>query len=520
MKTIHKIVIMAAIFITAAFYLSCAHAATCAFDNTKTCTLLRDILNDHDAGGLPYYGPTNYDHRFSGEIEIFNASHVQPYTDGVNAPGQLKLVATRAGNPAFISGEIMTRVNLDQPPYSSPTKIHPFTTEDTQHGYLEVIVKLPKCEVSDDGLCQNGTNPDSYNSGMWPSVWLLPTFDTNWPQNGEIDIWEAYQQGRPFNVTTATIHFNGNDPRCGGNDCKFIGYPLAVPAAPRALWNDFHSWGFEWQPDPNSPNKGFIMTGYFDNVKIWGPLTTDSLPADGPNAFSRGFNDPAGGFYVIAALALGGGYAGNPSSHLQTASMYVQSVKAYTVSGGGGPGKQCLPPANIQYTYTADKKNITLTWQQPANSDTINSYQVNDWQNKMMWTGNALTFTDKTLPGTDGTFTYFLYSNCPSGQSAGVKVDAIIKGPPPQKCLPPANIQSTVSADKKQITLTWQQPANSDPITNYQVSGCQGRILFTGQTLQFVDKALPGTPGTFSYFLNSICTTGVSPNVQKDVVVN
>src|SRR5262249_28108146 len=149
-----------------------------------------------------------------------------------------------------------------------------------------------------------------------PSVWLLPTFDTNWPQNGEIDVWEAYQLGRDFNVTTVTLHFNGNDPRCGGNDCKFIGFHLAVPAANGPLYNNFHTWGFEWQPDPNSTKHGVIMTGYFDNVKVWGPLATDSLPADGPNAFSRGFNDPAGGFYLITALAVGGPYAGAPNAHL------------------------------------------------------------------------------------------------------------------------------------------------------------------------------------------------------------
>ncbi|WP_419420500.1 hypothetical protein ACNVED_04155 [Legionella sp. D16C41] len=400
----------------------------CTFDKNKTCTLYKDILNDISPSGLHYYGPTNYDHRFSGEINVFKANLVTPYTDNVNLPGQIKLTANRVNNTLFNSGEIMTRVNLDQAPYNSPTKITPFTTNDIKHGYIEARVKLPKCDVSDDGLCQNNAAPESYHRGLWPSVWLLPTHDTDWPMNGEIDVFEAYQQGRSLSEGTATLHFNGNDPRCGNGDCKFVGFHLPSAFSNGPLYNNFHTWGFEWEPDPNSAKGGMILNGYFDNVKIWGPLATDSLPADGPNAFARGFHDPNGGFYFITALALGGGYAGAPSPHLKSASMYIQSVKTYSVkTGNTPPDKTCLPPANIKSTYTADKKQITLTWAKPANSDTIVTYQVNDWQNKLMWKGNQLTFIDKTLPGKNGKFTYFLYSNCTSGISKGVQYDVNIQ---------------------------------------------------------------------------------------------
>lgn len=400
----------------------------CPFDNTKECKLTRDILNDTSPAGLRYYGPTNYDHRFSGEINIFDATLVTPYTDSVNAPGQIKLTANRVNAGLFKSGEIMTRRDLEKPPYSSPKAITPFTTNDIEHGYIEGRVKLPKCDVSDDGLCQNGTAPEAYHRGMWPSIWLLPTMDTNWPANGEIDIFEAYKRDRGLNETTAALHFNGNDPRCGGNDCKFIGFHLPSSFSTGPFFNAFHTWGFEWQPDPKSTKGGVILTGYFDNKKQWGPLATDSLPADGPNAFARGFHDPNGGFYFITALALGGGYAGPPNAHMQSASMFIQSVKAYTVSGGTTPPPQgtCLPPANVKSSWTADKKNITLTWEKPANSAVIETYQVNDWMNRQMFKGTALTFTDKTLPGTNGKFTYFLLSNCAAGPSAAVKVDVNI----------------------------------------------------------------------------------------------
>lgn len=407
-----------------AFHLS-SHALPCPFDAGKTCTLYHDILNDRAADGLAYFAPTNYDHRISGEINIFDAALVQPYTDVFNKPGQIKLTANLNGN-LWKSGEIMTRKDLNLYPYNSPIKSHAFTTKEVSHGYIEERIKLPKCDISDDGLCQAHSNPDAYNRGMWPSIWLLPTFDTNWPQNGEIDIFEAYKTGLGFNDTTTTLHFNGNSPSCGNGDCKFIGLHLPDAIINGPFYNDFHTYGFEWQPDPKSANGGVIMTGYFDNAKLWGPLATDTLPADGAAAFRRGFNDANGGFYLITALAMGGPYAGPVNNHLRSASMYIQSIRVYSVNGSSPP-HQCLPPTNITASYTSDKKQITLHWSQPINSDPISSYQISDWLNRPLWSGTPTTYTDKTLPGTNGKFTYFLYSRCASGLSSGVQEDVIIK---------------------------------------------------------------------------------------------
>lgn len=364
------------IFATTALLASASNYAqkpiriSCPFDPAQNCTLFKDVLNDKDGAGLMYYGPTNYDHRISGEIETFDANLVQPYTDNVNAPGQIKLTAV-LNNNVWKSGEIMTRPNLDQPPYNSPKKIHPLTTNDIQHGYMEVKLKTPRCETSDDGLCQAGTNPQEYSRGLWPSVWMLPTHDTDWPLNGEIDIWELYQQSKPLNVSTSTLHFNGNDPRCGGNDCKFIGFDMGGGVSNNGpMYNSFHTWGFEWQPDPTSTGGGVILTEYFDGVKLWGPIKTDSLPADGPGAFRRGFHDPNGGFYIIAAVALGGGYAGNPNPHMRSATMYIQSLKVYSVGGSTQQGDlklnfgsipvQCQGAADVLNIGPNDHPNVTV----------------------------------------------------------------------------------------------------------------------------------------------------------------
>lgn len=398
-----------------------AHAIQCSFDTTKQCSLMRNMLTDKNEDGLNYFSSTNYDHRKSGEINVYDSSMVQHYWDEKTEPGQLKLLAHKANGNYWISGEFMTRANLTAAPYYAPNKSIPWTTNATDHGYIEVTARLPKCDSSDDGLCEKGTNPPEYNTGLWPAIWMLPSVDQVWPTNGEIDIMEAYPKNTAFNVSTAALHFNGQDKRCTGGDCKGPGFRLISKTETTKLYDDFHTWGFEWEKDPNSAKGGYVITGYFDNQKIWGPMTTDSLPADGPNALSRGFNDKTnGGYYLIVNLAVGGPYAGAPNSHMKSASMLVRSVKAYDVKGSS-IGTVCKVPANVTSTYSADRKKVTLSWQQPGATLPITKYQVKNWQQALLWEGADLTWTESTLPGKPGTYTYYINSQC------GDKVSELVK---------------------------------------------------------------------------------------------
>jgi hypothetical protein len=335
-----------------------ALAATCSFDSGKSCQLRRDILNDKTPEGINYYAPTNYDHRISGEINVYNASLVKQSSNG------LTFIANLIRPGYWEAGEIMTRRDLRSPPFNAPVASEVWTTKETTHGYLEVSLKLPTCTKSTDNLCQSQTNPKEYNAGLWPAIWMMPTYDGNWPQNGEIDIMEAYPKNTLFNITTGALHFNGNDPQCLFNDCRGPGLVLESHEFPELAYSKVHTWGFEWQKDPNSAKNGYILTGYIDNKKTWGPLVTDQLPADGANALSRGFNDPAGGYYLIINLAIGGPYAGEPHPKMQAASMQLTSVKFYQVSQSEPTG-QCDIPVNISSTYTQNKKNITLSWKPP-----------------------------------------------------------------------------------------------------------------------------------------------------------
>lgn len=400
-----------------------AQGSPCPFNNKLTCTIERDILNDIGSNGLRYYAPTNYNHRFSGEIELYNSNQVFPYTDSTDAPGQLEL-QMKNNNGSYISGEVMTRVDLNQPPYNAPVASNRWTTQEISHGYVEVVLKMPECQTSSDGVCNKGNPPNNYSEGFWPSIWMLPTMDTDWPENGEIDITEAYKLGTNYNVSTATLHFNGTSPECNDGNCVNDGYSFANSVTPTPLWSSFHTWGFEWEPDPASTDGGQIITGYFDNVLAWGPARTDALPADGPGAFSRGFNDPNGGFYLIVAFAVGGGYAGAPNPQTLSAALYLQSAKAYTVSVAPPPPPTCLPPINIQSMYEPDMKEATFAWEQPTGSATISNYQVLNWEKNVMWTGSSPTvryFQDQTLPGKAGTYTYYFQTVCGTATSTATE---------------------------------------------------------------------------------------------------
>ncbi|STX27665.1 Beta-glucanase precursor [Legionella beliardensis] len=415
---------MKKLFAHVAFLLAVQPAYTmpCSFDETKQCSLVRNILTDQNEEGLNYYAPTNYDHRKSGEINVYDATFVSRYCDEVNAPGQLQLMATKVNNNYWKAGEIMTRRNLTSPPYNAPVDSAVWDTSTLTHGYLEVVAKLPRCETSDDGLCETRTNPVSYHSGLWPAIWLLPANDTQWPTNGEIDIMEAYPKNTSFDVSTAALHFNGKDPSCNGGDCRGPGYRLVSYKDTAKLYSRFHKWGFEWAKDSQSTKNGYIITGYFDNKKIWGPLKTDSLPADGANALSRGFNAQEGGYYLIVNLAIGGPYAGPPNPHMKTASMFVQSIKSYKVVAP----TVCKPPVNISSSYSKDKKSITLKWQKPEGSLPITNYQVRNWQEQPLWEGKELTWTETTLPGKSGRYTYYLNARCGDELSELVKYAVII----------------------------------------------------------------------------------------------
>jgi len=492
-------------------YATLSPEVACQFDSSKSCTLVLDLLNAKSVDGLYYFAPTNYDHRVSGEINVYDATKVNRNNSGL-------LVQADRINPGFWrSGEIMTRSYLTSPPWNAPTPSAVWTTKQSTHGYLEVSLDMPKCIESDDGRCQAGTNPVEYNRGLWPAIWMMPTMGANWPQNGELDIMEAYSAYTNFDTTTGALHFNGNDAQCGGSDCVGQGYALTQTKFPQPAFNQPHTWGFEWQKDAQSTNNGYLMTGFVDNVKQWGPIRTDTLPADGANAMRRAFNDPDGGLYLIVNLAVGGPYSGPPHPQLKTSSMTIRAMNIYNINTNTPSVTNCSPPLNINNGYTADKKSITLNWQAPSDGSKVINYQIKDWSKKLLWQGSQLNWTDKTLPGVSGNYTYLLSSVCADKSSSDLSYSVTI--PELVQCNMPLNVTTAYSSDKKSSTLKWNPPATGLNVTSYQVKNWLKQVIWEGNTLTWTDKTLPGTNGTFTYSINSKCTNTQSSSSSVDVII-
>ncbi|STX51571.1 Uncharacterised protein [Legionella busanensis] len=115
-----------------------------------------------------------------------------------------------------------------------------------------------------------------------------------------------------------------------------------------------------------------------------------------------------------------------PSEPQGEAVTYDEAGNYYTISEQRNPpiykikrvisSTECLPP-NIRATYSPDRKSITLSWQKPAQSLPINQFQVNNYKDSFLWSGTATSYTDNSLPGTQGSFSYYLYSKCDVGLS-------------------------------------------------------------------------------------------------------
>lgn len=146
-----------------------------------------------------------------------------------------------------------------------------------------------------------------FGQGIWPAFWLLGD-DSNgsvvWPQVGEIDIME-YRGQDPFSVH-GTIHGPGYS---GG---RAVTDKFTLPSG--TFIDDFHVFAVEWGPD-------FI--DFFVDDERYNRITPSDVSGDWV------FNDNA--FYIIINVAVGGWFAGNPSTTTPfPQTMYVDYVRVYS----------------------------------------------------------------------------------------------------------------------------------------------------------------------------------------------
>ena len=143
-----------------------------------------------------------------------------------------------------------------------------------QYGYFEIRAQMPA------------------GKGLWPAFWMLP-IDGSWPP--ELDIVEMIGQ-EPSSLYT-TMHSQGT----GKYKQTTKGTKVADMTA------GFHTYGVDWGPQK--------IAWYFDGQKVFEADT----PAD--------MHQP---MYMIANLAVGGTWPGNPdSSTTFPAQMKIDYVRAY-----------------------------------------------------------------------------------------------------------------------------------------------------------------------------------------------
>jgi beta-glucanase (GH16 family) len=145
-----------------------------------------------------------------------------------------------------------------------------------------------------------------FGQGIWPAFWLLGD-DSNgsviWPQVGEIDIME-YRGQEPTEVH-GTIHGPGYSAANGITD--------SFRLSSGRFDTEFHIFAVEWGPD--------FIDFYVDD-ELYNTIT----PNDANGEWV--FNDNT--FYIILNVAVGGWFAGYPTSDTffpQT--MYVDYVRVY-----------------------------------------------------------------------------------------------------------------------------------------------------------------------------------------------
>ncbi len=205
--------------------------------------------------------------------------------------GYLNLTACSSPNHLgtgsdFTSGKINTRNKFDR-----------------LYGRFEARMKMP------------------VGTGLWPAFWMLPTNNEygGWPTSGEIDIMEY--RGDLQNRSSTALHYGSGWP-----NQQYDGTSFTLSTGTFSA--DFHEFAVEWEPG--------VIRFYVDNILTNTERETPStlVPANN-NAVAWPWDKQ---FYIILNHAVGGWYAGDPSTETilaQTSfpqSLQVDYVRVYDMT--------------------------------------------------------------------------------------------------------------------------------------------------------------------------------------------
>jgi beta-glucanase (GH16 family) len=252
----------------------------CSSSEIQTVTTLNQLVwsDDFDNGSVPnptFWGYENGDGTSQG-IPGWGNNELQYYTDRLEnvkvEGGMLEITAIKEAymGANYTSGRILTK-GLFQ----------------NKYGRYEARIKLP------------------LGQGIWPAFWLLGDNGSGagWPQIGEIDIME-YRGQEP-----TVVHGSVHGPGYSAGEAITKSYRLTNDR----FDSNFHVFGIEWGPK--------YINFYVDDV-----LYNQITPANVTGNWVFDSNE----FYIILNMAVGGSFAGNPTSEtVFPQKMYVDYVRVF-----------------------------------------------------------------------------------------------------------------------------------------------------------------------------------------------
>ena len=228
-------------------------------------------LGDGSEKGIPGWGNNEREFYVESAVETGNGLIINSTRQEANSS-----ISTYYGPAEWTSGKIHTAGKLG-----------------FKYGYFEFLAKMPE------------------GGGTWPAIWMLGASISNvpWPACGEIDIFEG--TGNEPKVVRGTVH--------GPGYSADKGITQAIDHE-SALAEDFHTYGLLWEEN---------RLEWFFNGKSYFVLDA-SDPQFSNNDWV--FNQE---YYLIMNLAMGGWFAGDISSSLQSAKLEVKSIYFYSVNSVG-----------------------------------------------------------------------------------------------------------------------------------------------------------------------------------------
>ena len=172
--------------------------------------------------------------------------------------------------------------SLEEQTYTSGM-INTYHDFSQTYGYFEMRAELPA------------------GHGLWPAFWMLPE-DGSWPP--ELDVMEMI--GSEPNTLRNTVHSQvSGDWKV--NDTHYLNEANVTVSD---MTSGYHTYGVDWEPD--------TITWYYDRQ----PTFQAATPAD--------LDKP---MYLIANLAVGGAWAGDPDATTPVpAQMTIDYIRAYSTA--------------------------------------------------------------------------------------------------------------------------------------------------------------------------------------------